>query len=375
MLGGVQIVNICVVTKPKRHARSAFSKHRAWRVERGDARLSLPCKDADMPRRGLLLLAAAFPFGFLASGRSRAAGIPSLTDVWRRSGNPGGGPAPVPPVGNIPNLRTFGALGDEHTDDTASFRKWVEAAKAAGTGYLPAGRYSISAGSVELAEVARSGVRFIGDGCQRSVFHVRNGGLKFASSAKDNFYLRISDVGFVADTEGPAVELGHPDFFDCLNSIVLDSVTVSNARRSPGAVAVRSNAVCAGDFRNVVANCGGVGVALELRQTQFSRFQGSVGHAAAGLRMTGGYSFGNAFSGFDFEELDVDVVIDVATARDNVFLANQYVWRVAAIDATAGTNNMFVVPNLGTAGLEKAMRGKVGVVVMGGYGRPGDPGR
>lgn len=325
------------------------------------------------PRRLVLLAAAATPFHFLASaGKSRAA---SLTQVWRRSGPP---PAPIQPplqVGDIPNLRTFGAVGDQHADDTAAFRKWWTAAKSAGAGYAPLGRYSVDAGEMEMGEVARTGIRILGDGGQRSVFHVRNGGLRFASSVRDHFYFKLCDVGFVGDAEGPVVELGRPDFSDCLNSIVVDSVVVANARKSPGAVAVRSNAVCAGDFRNVVANCGGIGVALELRQTQFCRFQGSVGHAGAGVRMTGGYSFGNAFLGFDFEELDVDVVIDVATARDNVFLANQYVWRVAAIDATAGHNNMFVVPNLGTAGLEKAMKGSVGVVVMGDYGRHGDPGR
>ena len=277
------------------------------------------------------------------------------------------------PHDGVPDLRKMGGTGDGRTDDTDALHRWWAASLARGTGYIPRGHYAVAASSLDMGPNAHTGIRIVGDGPQQSVFKPQGGGLRLFSSAREAFYLRIADIGFEADCAAPALELGTPDFSDEINSSVLDGVMVANVCREAATVGLQCNGLYACDLRNVVANCAEAGAAMRFRRVQFCRIQGAAGHAETGLHLTAGYNYGNTFSGCDFEEVDRDVVIDSAQSTSNVFLANQYVWRKCAIDAVAGRNNVFVAPNFAKGSIKEAIRGSVGVIVAGDYGRPGDP--
>lgn len=316
-----------------------------------------------------ILTVAGWPPGASAEAPVRPDGI---IGAWQRTT-----PQLVaPPTGGwstaAPDLRAMGAVGDGQHDDTDSFGRWWAAAVAAGQGHVPAGHFHIRARELDLAPAAKTGVRIWGDGAQRSVLMVEGGGLRLVSGVRDTFYARLVDIGVAGTTDGPVLELGRPDFSDALNSITLDNVVVNNLQRSAAAIGLQANGVYAADFRNLVVNNAGQGTAIRLRQTQFSRFQGAAGNASVALHLTAGYNTGNTFAGFDFEEVDTDVVIDSASSVNNVFLGNQYVWHRAAIDASAGNNNLFIAPNLASGGIGKALARSVGIQILGNYGRPGD---
>jgi hypothetical protein len=264
-----------------------------------------------------------------------------------------------------PDLKALGAVGDGRTDDTRAFGRWWEAVLVAGHGHIPAGRFRIDAADLDLARAARTGVRVSGDGAQRSILMPRGGGIRFVCTARDCFFSKLEDFGVRAATPGPAVALGRADLSDALNSFVLDSIVVNNDDPTDRAVGLESNGVYASDFRDVVVNNAGRGVAVELRQTQFARFQGAAGHAGVGILLTKGYNFGNVFAGVDLETLDVDVRIDSTASRRNVFLGGQYVWNVAAVEAVAGNGNLFVEPNFGSGPASTAFKGAVGAEIVG----------
>jgi parallel beta-helix repeat protein len=114
----------------------------------------------------------------LASGAGSAA-TESLT-----SNNPGAGnlattastAAPAPEKGDQVNVKTYGAVGDGVTNDTAAFNAALKSLAKAGGGVclVPKGTYLISASGMTPARVAAisSGVRLIGEGRGESVLKV-----------------------------------------------------------------------------------------------------------------------------------------------------------------------------------------------------------
>jgi hypothetical protein len=317
-------------------------------------------------RQALNLATVLVPLCTTPNWVQAASGPPGERDLPPR-------PSDSWPHEGVPDLRLLGGAGDGRTDDTQAVRRWWAASLARGVGYVPRGHYVFDAGEFDLGPNAHTGLRLVGDGPQQSVFMPKGGGMRLVSSVREAFYLRLADIGVEANTDGPALELGKPDFTDELNSSVLDGIVMANVSRSPSAVGLQCNGLYACDLRNVVANCAEAGAAIRLRRAQFCRFQGAAGHAETALHMTEGYNYSNTFAGFDFEEVDRDVVIDSAQSTSNVFMANQYVWRRCAIDATAGRNNVFIAPNFASGGIQKAIAGAKGIIVVGDYGRPGDP--
>jgi hypothetical protein len=297
-----------------------------------------------------------------AAPSSESAGLVSR---WNASGPASGLPAqPRPVPADEPDLRAFGATGDGRADDSKAFGRWWDAVLAVGHGHIPAGKYRVAAGNLDLAAGARTGVRVSGDGAQRSILLPQGGGIRLVCSSRDAFFSKFEDFGVRAATPGPAFALGRADLSDALNSFVLDSIVVNNDDPTDNAVGLESNGVYASDFRNVVVNNAGHGVAIKFRQTQFVRFQGAAGHAGVGILLTQGYNFGDVFAGVDLETLDVDVRIESAASRHNVFLGGQYVWNVAAVDAVAGNGNVFVEPNFATGPASAAFKGAVGTEIV-----------
>ncbi len=106
----------------------------------------------------------------LASGGGSAA-TESLTANNSGAGNlatTASTAAPAPEKGNQVNVKTYGAVGDGVTNDTAAFNAALESLANAGGGVclVPRGTYLISASGITQARVAAvsSGVRLVGEG-------------------------------------------------------------------------------------------------------------------------------------------------------------------------------------------------------------------
>lgn len=83
------------------------------------------------------------------------------------------GEAPLPRVAAVANVRDFGAAGDGETDDTAAFRRAIEAT-AAGAILIPEGRYLLS----DILWIQKPGLVLRGEGPDRTV-------LRFTTELED----------------------------------------------------------------------------------------------------------------------------------------------------------------------------------------------
>ena len=114
----------------------------------------------------------------LASGAGSAA-TESLTGNNPGAGNPAttaSTAAPAPEKGDQVNVKTYGAIGDGVTNDTAAFNAALKSLADAGGGVclVPKGTYLISASGITRAHIAAvsSGVRLVGEGRRESVLKV-----------------------------------------------------------------------------------------------------------------------------------------------------------------------------------------------------------
>jgi len=279
------------------------------------------------------------------------------------------------------SLRQFGAKGDGATNDYPAVSAWTaEILNSGKKGYAPAGRYKLtSAWVIDFAACSSLGLTIEGDGMQRTIFDLTSvtSGVPFqvedsnGATGGDTFYVSMSDFGVLTNINGTAAALGKNDLSDALNACIFGPLYFANASTGASACALEINGVYQSQL-NVTANCSGSsanGDSVRVRQMQFSTLTGSGGNGTNSLHFTGGYSFGNTILNFDAEEVAKCVLIDVSTASSNTFIGGQLSWSVAGIDATAGSNNIFVNPNFGSGGTK--VLGSTGIAVIGdgkGYG-------
>lgn len=258
---------------------------------------------------------------------------------------------------------------------------WIAEVKASGRkGVAPAGRYKrATAWTIDLAGCSGLGLTVEGEGMQRTIFDLTavSSGVPYqvtdsnGSTGGDTFYLSLSNFGVHTNINGVGAALGKNDLSDALNACVFDRLYFANASTGASACALEVNYVVQ-SYLNVTTNCGASAVngdSLRLRQVQFSTVTGSGGNAANSMHITGGYTFGNTILNWDAEEVQKCFLIDVATANSNTFIGGQLVWTVGGIDATAGSNNIFMNPNFGV-GSNKVLN-STGIAVVGdgnGYG-------
>ncbi|KIP13789.1 hypothetical protein KY49_733 [Burkholderia sp. MSHR3999] len=246
----------------------------------------------------------------------------------------------------------FGAAGDRITDDTSAVIKAYKAAAASGKELLLTNWYRCTSQvQFELASVATTGVRIIGIGRQNCglVFdnNVAAPNLLITSESKAAFYPEYVGWGVKGNVAGVVLQVGDEGLKDEINELTLDLV-VNNGSNSPDSCAVEMNGVFNPKVR-LVANCGGSGYgdALRLRQTQFGVFEGSFGNAGNCIHLTGGYSVGNKFDGLDMEMAACAIAIDSRTAVHNTWIGGTIANVLNGVNATAGSSNMLVNPNIG----------------------------
>jgi hypothetical protein len=278
--------------------------------------------------------------------------------------------------GEVNRLTDFaGADPTGAADSTAAVLAWIAYGFSSGKrSHAPAGTYKVTSQVVmDWGTAAAAGVMFTGDGINRTVFDLSTVATAPAWLMTDTvgnkaaFAGSFVDIGIRGSVAGPVFQVGDEAYAAAFNEFAF-KVQASNNSTSTSACAIELNALYNCDVF-AVGNCAGHGDALRLRQTQFSRIFGSFGNADTGVHLTGGYSFGNLLTALDLEVVNTCVVIDSANATHNKWAGGQFVWSngsgpaVAAINATAGSDNRFECVNYGSAGA--ITTGASGVTVVG----------
>lgn len=263
-------------------------------------------------------------------------------------------PAMAPAQGYSP--LDAGAKCDGKADDTAALEAWWgRLMRDGGAGSLPAGVCVATRPLAWDMTARRDGIRISGAGQGQSVLDLRavkTGTPLLVTASGDMFYGHFSDFTVLTDIAAPGVRLGRAESKDALNGFTLTQIEFKNAARDQAAVALQVNGCYNCDFQAVTTNTGGgstsgngKGVSLEVRQAAFSRFMGSFSGAGVGLRLTGGYIFGNVFEALDIEVADTAVLIDSPKADRNSFVGGQFV-AMTGLDFMAGSANLVTNPNI-----------------------------
>ena len=171
-------------------------------------------------------------------------------------------------------------------------------------------------------------------------------------------------------TNGNACQLGLANFSDAFNTFQFSNIQCKNLAAAAGSAGLSINYVVDAQYTNVLGNdncadaygnCPSGGDGIQLRQAQFSTFQGGGGGSAKNpLHLTAGANFGNTFNAVDTEASWNGLVIDSASSQENNFVNGTYVVCTAAntqcdggagtgvaLSASAGAGNIIDNPQFG----------------------------
>jgi hypothetical protein len=285
------------------------------------------------------------------------------------------------------SLKDFGAVGDGTADDTSAVNAWFAAMLASGrAGFVPAGTYRVTAPIVfDYVSTRLFGFTIYGEGVQKSLFVstittagaaafsiVTSGGSVGAPTI--GVYPKISQVGFRANFPGSTMRVGYTNYSDQQNLVRLET-WISNSSDSSQANCLEMNACygCNIEYNGGLGTTENAGDNLRLRQCSFGHFFVSLGGTvsgmtpngtAAGIRITGDFSFGNVFVAPDIEYFDKGLVIDTQNAVRNTFIGGTWGdFKTCVVQATAGAENRFINPNLNAPGKPfVAAGGAVGIL-------------
>jgi len=93
-------------------------------------------------------------------------------------------------LNGVINVKDFGAVGDDTTDDTSAIQSAINAATGGGTIYFPQGRYLTSA---ELV-VNKEGITILGDGCGDKLFSGQGIASRIRSSSPVGAVIRFKRI-------------------------------------------------------------------------------------------------------------------------------------------------------------------------------------
>lgn len=251
------------------------------------------------------------------------------------------------------SAKQFGAKLDGTTDDTTAIQNWIAYVFSSGkTGYLPTGVAKVTSQLVFLMNgaVRTAGATFVGDGVGRSKIDVQTVAispqvlLTSTDTTKDNFYFKMTGIGFFTDTAGIGFQMGAADFSDPVNEPEFD-IQVQNFNTAATSVAIALNYVLNGRMR-FVANVAGAGTALQCNQATFNEFTGSYSSILGkGVYLTSGFNYGNVFIAPDIENVDTCLVVDGANCQHNTFIGGTWSYATAGVNCTAGTLTKIINPN------------------------------
>jgi len=290
-----------------------------------------------------LAASGAAPTGEATASGSVPAGQPAV-------------PAPMVPKSNpfVVNVREYGAVGDNATDDSAAIRSaWSAAVLTGQPLYFPAGTYRVGTGQLllSLEQCRFTGLTVYGDGVGRSIINC----MDVATSPQmlvtcptrpgDSVFLSMKGIGVYTRIAGTGVQFGARDYHDPINEPELD-LMVLNFDRTKQAVAVELNYVLNGDIR-LVANTAGAGTSLLLRQAEFNRFTGSYGGVGGvSVRLADGFNTGNVFIALDMENVAICVVSTSPHNLANTFVGGTWSYTRNGLVSTAGRRLVIFNPQL-----------------------------
>lgn len=268
---------------------------------------------------------------------------------------------PVPPPPLVPksnpfvvNVREYGAVGDNVTDDAPAIRSAWRAATLTGQPlYVPAGTYAVGKDQLllSLADCRFTGVTVYGDGVGRSIINCMNVAsspqmlVTCPTSPGDSVYLSMKGIGIFTKTPGVGVQFGAETFADPINEPEID-LMVLNLDRSTAAVAVEINFVLNGDIR-LVANSAGPGTSLLLRQASFNHFTGSYGGVGGvAVRLADSFNTGNVFTALDMENVATCVVSESPYSLGNTFIGGTWNYTTNGVSSTSGRRLVVLNPQL-----------------------------
>jgi hypothetical protein len=264
---------------------------------------------------------------------------------------------------SIQNAKSFGAQGDGKTDDTKALGNWFAAVcSGSGPGYLPAGQYKCNSQLVfDLSLAPTQGRMIYGDGTQQSIIDLTSVSvapamtLQCTSGGHSAFYWKFSDIGVIANLNGPTLAIGRfagsPSGLDQLNSSSFERLTINNFNSGASSVGVQINGVFTCLFNLVVSNCATAssGDAWQINNSAHTTYNACAGgHALNAMRIANYYSFGNVFCGSDLEECTNCVTIDTPSGGCNTFVGGQWAYTGYGIYANPTSGHEIIAPNVAT---------------------------
>lgn len=258
------------------------------------------------------------------------------------------------------NVVDFGADPQGTVDSTPAFNKWWSACISGGTRMavcsIPPGTYLLNENlTLDFSSNPGGGVVVQGAGQNTTLLEFANGKhMSIVDSSGGAFYGTFSDFGVLANSSGPALQLGQTNFSDALNSFAFRDIWVKNVASVTGSSGVQLNQVYSTAFSNLTTsdgcqdpngNCPNGGSSLLIRQSSFNTFQGSFSQARNGVKLADGYNFGNVFTSPDLEVNYNDLVINNDSSSYNTFIGGQWVYVNSAIHASNGYGNVVEYAN------------------------------
>jgi hypothetical protein len=221
-------------------------------------------------------------------------------------------------------------------NNTVALQAWFADIIATGKpGFLPSNTYPCTSQMYwDMSGASTNGVKIFGCGIGNSIIDMT--GVSSSPAFRiggntDLFYGVFKDFGISGNLAGSLLTFGHytaPDVFvDPMNVFTLD-LWVSNSSTSSSAVAVEFNYYLNSPYTNLVANTGGNGDPVVLRQCVFNNFHGSWSTGRAGVHyVDDGYNYGNVFHAVDFENIiGYPITCDSGNTSNQLFVGGTVVW-------------------------------------------------
>lgn len=280
----------------------------------------------------------------------KANAIASTVGAWKRRAN-------------FLSPKHFGAIGDDSTDDTTAVAAWFVMLMFTGH-TLPGrvdGKFKItSAQTWDFSPKRLTGFLIEGAGGPNDCYFdvtdtTTSPAMYWHSNSLSLFYGKALNFGVRTNRAGVGFQIGMDSFADAWNQCTIDNVVVNNAAANAANVSLRLNQIL-GTYFNMVVNAGGsgkpaqpgapgYGTAVELRQVVGCRGAIHAGNSVIGHKYTSGFSYGNTWGATNIEEVTNAIACDSASAVHNTYNGGYFV-ASTFLNATAGTDNLFITPNV-----------------------------
>ncbi len=256
------------------------------------------------------------------------------------------------------NVKEYGAVGDNATNDSNAIKAALAAAITSGKPlYFPTAIYNVGTSQLVflLNSALTSGVYIYGDGVARSIINAMNvttsPQVLFTNTeppSRTAWNFSIKEIGFYNYTTGAGVQFGNEDFSDSFQKPTIDILAL-NFHNASTARAVEMNSVANGKIR-LVANVATNGTGLLLRQATYNHFTGSVGAVAGtSIRLTDGANKGNVFMAMDMENVDTCIISDSPANEANTFIGGTFSYMKNGVISTAGKGLIIINPGTNPA--------------------------